>query len=358
MTFIALSDSEVKEIANSLTPVEISELRAVLADVLRQYSTGEDSEFQPHRAVVNRHGQVTLFMPATSARGICVKIVSSPADGKSPLKSVMTICDSSGKALGVMAAEEFTAFRTSLGSMLLFPFRREVQNLVVFGAGKQAKWHVKLALLLRGKDVKTISVVNRSRDRAEDMIADVSTALPQLTSTVKLEHVDPQNEHRVRDVLAEANAIFCATPSATPLFPREYITSAAARKRAKYITAIGSYRLDMQELDPDLLRHVVDESNASTSEAKTIVVDSREACFQESGEIVNAKLTGAQLSEVGETLEQMRSDVATPGLGEWLAEGLVVYKSVGIGVMDMSLGHRFLEFAEERGKGVSMGDLS
>lgn len=365
MSFVALSDSEIKDIANRFTSKDVSELPAVLADSLTQYSIGEDSDFQPHRSVVHRYGQVSLFMPATSQQGICVKIVGNPPHGRGPLRSVMTICDPSGKAVGVMAAEEFTAFRTSLGAMLLFPFRRKVESIVVFGGGKQEKWHIKLALLIRSKDIEKITIVNRSKDRAEKLIADIETTLPQhITSAVKVEKLDlksPQSDGHVQNVLAEADAIFCTTPSTAPLFPVRHITSEEACKRSKYITAIGSYRLDMQELDPNLLRHIVDSNDATIGDSdkhNTIAVDSREACFQESGEIANAKLRPEQVSEVGGILNEVRSSSPAPGLSDWLANGLVVYKSVGIGVMDLSLGLRFRDLAKAKDIGVWMKDLS
>ncbi|KAL4872606.1 hypothetical protein BDV12DRAFT_161851 [Aspergillus spectabilis] len=67
-------------------------------------------------------------------------------------------------------SEEFTASRTSLGSKLLYQHRHRTENIVVFGAGKQALWHLRLALVLYGSDIQTVTIINRCAKRAQQLI--------------------------------------------------------------------------------------------------------------------------------------------------------------------------------------------
>ncbi|KAH7124358.1 hypothetical protein EDB81DRAFT_890466 [Dactylonectria macrodidyma] len=112
-------------------------------------------------------------MPATTQHLIGGKIVGiSPsidpttiAPGTKPppaLKNALTICDATGQAMGILNAAELTAFRTALGSMLLYRLRLITENILVFGAGKQALWYIRLSRLLRSQDIRTVTIVNRS----------------------------------------------------------------------------------------------------------------------------------------------------------------------------------------------------
>ena len=60
--------------------------------------------------------------------------------------------------------------------------------------------------------------------------------------------------------------------------------------------------------------------------------------------------------EVGRIAE-MRDGGSPAGMEEWLKEGFVVYKSVGVGVMDIAIGSKLLELAGEKGIGVRLEDF-
>lgn len=53
--------------------------------------------------------------------------------------------------------------------------------------------------------------------------------------------------------------------------------------------------------------------------------------------------------EVGEKGEEQDKDHRK--LAKWLAEGNVIYKSVGLGLMDLSVGMEIVRFAGEKGVG-------
>ncbi len=362
MTFTVLTDQDVKQIFRGLAVADVSALMQVLDQALAQYSCGDEQKYQPHRSVVPRPGgQVSLFMPATSPQSIGVKIVgispsqdpaALPPGTKPPpaLLSALTICDAAGQALGILNAAELTAFRTALGSMLLYRLRRRTGNILVFGAGKQALWHIRLAALLRGDDVRKVTIVNRSAERTQELISSLyESGWP---SHVGLSRFDAGKDN-LEEFVSAADVIFCTTPSTEPLFPAAFLTSEKARAKSRFISAIGSYRLDMAEIDPELLRAVVDPSGVFSAEVwdSHIAVDSRDGCLQEAGELVTAGIAPASMLEVGQ-IHQLKLEGASPGLQRWLESGFVVYKSVGIGVMDIAIGGHLLQLARQKGVGL------
>ncbi|KAF6822560.1 proline utilization protein [Colletotrichum plurivorum] len=371
MAFTVLSDADVEQLFQGFGPADVSHMCDVLTDAFVSYSIGPEAQYQPHRAAVVRpSGHTGLFMPATMDGGMSVKIVGLPPPDDttaSGLRCVLTVCDGTGRAVGVVNAEELTAFRTSLGSILLYRYRKQTANVVVFGAGKQALWHLRLALVLRGSDVKNITIVNRSAARAERLIArlrEMATASGEGDCsgvTFSIIEAAPgsagDKEDALRSAVEDSDVVFCTTPSTERLFPSSWLTSDRATEKTRYVAAIGSYKLNMKEIDPDYLRAVVDTPlGAHAGRDGVVFVDSREACFLEAGELVEAGIPAEKIAEVGEVADKLRGadGEEARGVRGQLEEGLVVYKSVGIGIMDLALGKAILELAGKHNVGTTI----
>lgn len=364
--FTVLSDRDVQHILRNLSTSELDILTQTLEKALLQYSTHNEHQYQPHRASVTRPtGQVSLFMPATTKNLVGVKIVgvapspdlSTLPPGTKPqagLKSALTLCDNLGQAIGTLNAAELTAFRTALGSMLLYKTRRHTKNIVVFGAGKQALWHVRLAVLLRAKDIQQITIVNRSGQRARQLAEMVTRSDVGWPSHITIRVFTQHELEGLEELVSEADVIFCTTPSTTPLFPASYLTSEGARKKARYIAAIGSYRLDMAEIDPELLKKMADPSGEFSSQVwqGSITVDSRDGCLQEAGELVSSGVAADKWLEVCAIKEN-----CSPEVDDWLRNGFVIYKSVGVGIMDLAIGSALLDLAREKNIGLTVEDF-
>lgn len=361
MGLTVLSDADIEQLLNGLSKSELSNIIKDLGGALTTYSLGDEQQHQPHRAVVSRDGQTSLFMPSTTKDMIGTKMVGVAPPRKTTgdakiapgLKSVLTLCDASGEALGILNAAELTAFRTSLGIMLLYQFRRHTENIVVFGAGKQALWHVRLALLLHGDKIKKITIVNRSQERSKQLIQTVEKA-GQPTSMIEIfDDAQSNRDEALKSLVSESDAIFCTTPSTSSLFPASYLTSDHARAKSRFISMIGSYRLDMQEIDPDFLKLVVDAKSQLSSQVHggVVAVDTKAGCLQEAGELVKAGIDEKTMREVGEILKAKEAS-DEKALTTWLEEGLVVFKSVGIGIMDIAVGSSLLSLAKEKGVGT------
>ncbi len=218
---------------------------------------------------------------------------------------------------------------------MLLRRRENVGTITVFGAGKQAYWHIRLALLLRGPDIKRVNMINRSFARAQPLLeefyalqsqlsyfhggqssSDSGTSTPSSTSTSSstnkystkftiLSTEYGEYDRVLKEEVRKADIILCCTPSLTPLFPAEHLTAHEGRKKGRLISAIGSYRPNMCELHPEILKQAVapqhhHHHHKHAHEAGVVVVDSLTACLKEGGEIVQAGLGPEQLVEIGE----------------------------------------------------------
>lgn len=363
MAFTVLSDNAVKELLNNIQHEELKSIQAALNNAFTTYSLENGQQYQPHRASVTRpNGETTLFMPTTTADYVGTKIIGvPPADSKGrTLTGVVVLCNSQGKPIGIMNAEEITAFRTALGSMSLLPMRKNVANVVVFGAGKQALWHTRLVSLLRPGEMKQVTIVNRSQERTKELVQQLGAHLPE---TVKIKSFDPPEEKRedeLRGLVSSADVIFCTTPATTPLFPQDFLSEAVKSGKGPYIAAIGSYKESMTELDPSLFRKIVDSKasfNPRGENGGVIVVDSISGCMQEAGEIMQGKLDEKNVIEIGELLHLLSKESGNSKADEWLKTGFVVYKSVGMGVMDLAVGGAMLDLAKSKDIGNTLGPL-
>ena len=134
----------------------------------------------------------------------------------SPQGSV-TLLDEESLPFGLINAHELTPFRTALTAMMLFIKRTKVKTLAVFGAGKQAYWHIRLALTLRGSEIKRVHIFNRSFDRAAKLLQDIYS--PENSSwrgDVKFSAVSSEFGDYTRivgEAVRKSDAIFCCTPS-------------------------------------------------------------------------------------------------------------------------------------------------
>ncbi|KAJ6190744.1 hypothetical protein N7519_000765 [Penicillium mononematosum] len=282
----------------------------------------------------------------------------------SPRGSV-TLLDGESLPFALINAHELTAFRTALASLMMFNRRKKVRTLLVFGAGTQAYWHIRLALVLRGEDIRRVYIVNRSFDRAAKLLQEIYQ--PENTEwrgDVKFSAVSTdfgEYSRILKEHVRKADAIFCCTPSPEPLFPAEYLTSGEGRQKGRLICAIGSYKAHMAEIHPDILRDEVNLQAAHSHWHKQI--HRSDAALKEAGEIIQAGIKPKQVVELGELLmvRDATREAATvdeeKSLREWAQRGNIIYKSVGLGLMDLVTGGDLVRLARERKLGTTVEDF-
>lgn len=297
--------------------------------------------------------------------------------------------DDRGNTTGLINAEELTAFRTALAATMLLKRRHSVHDLTVFGAGKQAYWHIRLAMLLRGSEIHHLNIINRSFATASQCIQRIYNPMPDDPDYVntlgsaygkkmKVNLLTPSHTEYARLLkvhVRDSNVIFCTTPSTSPLFPATYLTNPEGRKKGRYVSCIGSYKPEMIELHPDILRQAVAPHHEHRHfhkhqrEGGAVIVDTVSGCLKEAGEIIQAGLSPDQVVELGELFmlkreaERKAAEVgeegiqiqdSSTGLKEWITKGNVIYKSVGLGLMDVVVGGEIIRLARERDIGVTI----
>lgn len=230
--------------------------------------------------------------------------------------------------------------------------------------------------MLRGTEIHHVDIVNRSFARAKTLMhdfytspdwADLRDANPKLAFSI-LSAEYGEFQRLLKEHVRKADVIFMCTPSTSPLFPAEYLTNTEGRKKGRYISCIGSYRPHMVEIHPDVLRQAVapdhkHHHHKHADQGGVIVVDSLDACLKEAGEIIQAGVTAEQLVEVGELIMVKKASMreielgtgqGEKGLRKWLQGGNVIYKSVGVGLMDICVGEDLVRLAMERGVGTTV----
>lgn len=213
--------------------------------------------------------------------------------------------------------------------------------LVAFGAGAQIHAHVNL-LLQSYCTINRCIVVNRAKnDRLSKLKASLESAHRDVTFEFGVMSFgeNPNDDKKLHYWVADADIVCTATSSTRVLFDGSWI------KPRAHVNLVGSYTPKMHEVDEQLLRR-----------AGKIVVDSREACLHEAGEIISAKLPPESLVEIGTAVNAegdaicgIRDDVRRCG-------DVTIFKSVGVGIQDVVIAQAVLEEAQIRGIGVSIHD--
>jgi ornithine cyclodeaminase/alanine dehydrogenase-like protein (mu-crystallin family) len=366
---LVLTSADITTLLLSLSPAQFTRLTTAMKTALTNFtterlqqsqssasSTATKQIHQPPRThfTVLPSNTTTLTMPVSnSINTTAVKTVAVAPNA--PPRGAVTVFDIDGQLRGVLSAEELTAFRTALVSCCVLgasPWAAGSEGgkgkehvLVVFGGGRQAEWHVRLAL--RTARVGRVVVVLRSKERGEKVregwLKDVQGRYEGVGFETLVEEGHGRYQEELRRLLVESDIICGTTPSTKPLFPAEYLGIGGDEKgkKGRFISLIGSYKPSMVEVDEETLLSGVKQK---------VIVDSIEDCLIESGELIKAGRKPEQLVEAGEIFDGRNGlDVITPKNGE-----NVVFKCVGMGLMDLTTAQEVLAISEEAGNGTKI----
>lgn len=340
-----LTEATISQILTTLSPSQAHEFLHTLTQALTQSGHSDGTIHQPPRASIATDQSTALFMPVSNTTTTGIKIVTVPR--ARPIAGVINLFAPDGQLLGLLGAAEITAFRTALATMAMFVRCPEAgiprEHVVVFGSGRQAEWHARLALLLTAPgEIRSVSFVNRGRARLlaleEEVVVPLRKEHPGVTMhTLCHEGMNGTDyNNRLQSILSTSDVIFSCTPATQPNFAYAHLQQSPKRR---FLGLIGSYKPEMQEVDTATL----------LSGGGKVYVDSKEACLIESGELIRAGTTEQQLVEIGEVyggkpLEQ--------------TEGNVVFKCVGMGIMDLVIAKRVLDEAVGRELGMAVEGFS
>lgn len=210
--------------------------------------------------------------------------------------------------------------------------------LLVFGAGKQIEAHATL-LLQNYPSLRHCTIVNRSSNERLEALRNLLRARFPKANVLTGCAVDGVGQHGfdLKHHVLKADIICTATSSIKPLFKSAWV------KVGTHINLVGSYTPDMKEVEDDLIKR-----------AGKILVDSRDACAHEAGELISAGVRPEDMVEVGDIVEIDGEGIRDRMMMMKSSGDVSIFKSVGIGLQDTAITHLVVENAISNGVGIKV----
>jgi len=279
----------------------------------------------PPRQHLSTEKGVTLIMPAylPERSEFGIKVVSVYDDNPNLdlpriTATVLVLDPVTGAPKAFMDGASLTALRTGAGGGVAADLlaRRDAKTVGVFGAGVQARAQLQAVLAVR--DVTRVNLISRTQASAAQLAAEISEWMidaPEVNLVATPEAV-----------VQDADIVICATTSGTPLFDGNVLQAGT------HITAVGTFVPEKREVDSETIRR-----------AHRIVVDSREDCLAEAGDLI---IPNAQIdAEIGEIINGEKP-------GRQSDDEITFFKSVGVAVQDAVAASAVLAEAEAKGLGT------
>jgi len=302
--------------------VSMSAAIQAMKEAFRQLS--EQNARVPLRTPINIHegNGDALFMPVylPSTKKFGLKTVSLFYENKSrglPLiQAMITVFDAeNGRPLALMDGENITALRTGAASGLASDLlaRKNASRVAIIGAGVQGR--TQLQAVSEVRSLEKVYVIDNNMEAARKFMADIG-----VISNCEFEATSDAS------AIGDVEIVCCATTSTTPVFSDVDI------KPGTHINGVGSFKPEMQEIP------------AETIFRSKLVVDSREACLTEAGDLVQPikeKLIPENhiYAELGEICSEKFEARQTE-------DEITVFKSVGNAVQDLAIADIVLKEAE------------
>lgn len=321
---VLIKSSEVQQHFSMLEAID------AMKEAFTSLSSG--ASFVPQRYVTSMaEGQLHMLLKPASVDSLnraSIKILTQKEKGAvggiPAIVGVILVLDTqTGEILSMIDGEYLTALRTGAASGLATKYfaRNNSEIAAIFGCGAQGRSQLEAVAAVR--DISKVWIFDKYKSAAESFITEMKT---KVNAEIL---IAPSNA-----ILKECDIICTATNAESPLFLQEDL------KEGVHINAIGSFKPNMQELDPHILK-----------EAK-IYLDQKEPCLAESGDLIkpiNDRLFGPEHinGEIGEfalnKIEGRISEIET-----------TVFKSVGVAIQDFVVANRIYEKALKESFGMTI----
>lgn len=275
----------------------------IMKKAFGQYSSGNTT--MPLRSRVENPQGVTLLMPAHlhESGDFAIKIVSvygrNPELGLPTIAAAVLILDpDTGIPQALLEGDSLTAIRTGAAGGLAADIlaRKDSKTVALFGTGIQGRAQLEAVMCVR--KIRQVHLFDVSPDSAQNLADEISRMPDSPRISVSR---DPEA------AVTDADIILAATTSRTPVFSGQHL------KPGTHITGVGSYTPEMQEIDE------------ITVQQARVIVDSRESCTHETGDIMIPK---AEIyAELGEIINGDKP-------GRKSDREITFFKSVGIAAQD------------------------
>jgi ornithine cyclodeaminase/alanine dehydrogenase-like protein (mu-crystallin family) len=204
----------------------------------------------------------------------------------------------------VIDGTELTAIRTAAVSGLATRWlaREDATRVVVFGAGVQARVHIRAMRAVR--DISDVAIVSRTEERAASLAGETGARVGEPAD------------------VRSADIVCTCTTSPTP------VVAGADLSAGVHVNAVGAYTTSTRELDTEAIARA------------RVVVEHREPARAEVGELTLAIAEGAIGPDhvVADLSELVRGAVVRTS-----PEDITVFKSVGMAFEDLVVARAALE---------------
>lgn len=230
------------------------------------------------------------------------------------------------------------------------------RSIVAFGAGQQIDAHLDL-FLRKFTSITTCTIINRTlNDRVVSLRNRLASRFPHPEINMVSSNANPDSlthPNLQEQILKSVDIIICATSSTEPLFPSSWV------KNGAHVILIGSYKPSMREVDKALVLRSVPSQiplKYASKPLPILLVDSREACSHEAGELIDAQITPSQMTEIGEIIPMNENHVvpresylnlepSSSGINAGFDGPISIFKSVGVGLQDVAIASAIVDKA-------------
>lgn len=292
------------------------------------------------RVPVAPRDALSLVMPAfvqaregdaLAKEALGIKVVSlypqNPARGLAYIQAAVLVLEpDTGRLLAVLEGSSLTAIRTGAasGAAIDLLARNESKVVAVIGAGTQGRTQLEAACSVR--NIERAFIYDPDRDKAK-AFADEMAGRGPIPGAICI-------TASATEAVQEADIVCTATTSLTPVFDDSAI------KAGTHISAVGSYTPDMQEVP------------AETIARARVVVDSRTACLEEAGDLIQPLRAG--LFDVSHIYAELGEIVLGRKAGRASDDEITYFKSVGIALQDVVAGQLALDNARRMKLGTEV----
>lgn len=286
----------------------------------------------PLRTNISAKNNNFLFMPAYSKEinaAVLKNVNIFPDNDKknlpTTLSDVLLIDGDNGFTKAIIDGTYLTQIRTGAATGVAFKYlaKKDCNIGGVIGAGGQSKSQI--LALIEVKNLELIKIFDMNFNKAKKL---ANTLANELNQKIEIIPVDSSKK-----AVLDSDLIVTVTTSKNPVFNSKYV------KKGATISCVGSYKENMQEMDPSILK-----------KASKIFFDSKEAVLEESGDLIiplknniipKSKLTGNIGKVLNKSLKGRTND-----------NEIIVFKTVGIAIQDLVTAENIYQNALDKNIGT------
>jgi len=291
--------------------INMSEAINAMEQAFASFSEGSSQVPQRYVSGIASIGMDLFFKPAYNENlgRITVKILTQKKGGvfhgiPSILGVILLLDMKTGAILSMMDGTYLTNLRTGATSGIATKLlaKENAKTAAIFGCGAQGK--TQLEAICNVRPLKQVLLYDINIDAAKKLKVEMEE---KLNVSIYIE----QNLQKLK----QADIICTATNSEMPLFSSNDIS------KGVHINAIGSYKPNMQEIDPLIIKSSI------------LFADSRDAVLKESGDLIkpiNSGILSENIikAEIGDLINNKVN-------GRQADDEITIFKSVGLGVQDL-----------------------